>query len=92
MPVLKNPSQVNHWPVEGPRCFLNNKMNAEASIVDAGTAPANLANGLEKLGMVVEGIDPRMSPLAKLSIAATDAMTGLGRPPCAAELFAEAGG
>src|SRR5262245_32746456 len=43
-------------------------------------APANLANALEKLGVVVEGIRPRMSRLAKFGVAASDMITGLGRP------------
>jgi glycosyltransferase involved in cell wall biosynthesis len=43
-------------------------------------APANLANALEKLGVVVEGIRPRMSRLAKWGIAGRDVLAGLGRP------------
>jgi glycosyltransferase involved in cell wall biosynthesis len=43
-------------------------------------APANLANALERLGVSVEGIRPRMSRLAKLGVAACDMAAGLGRP------------
>jgi glycosyltransferase involved in cell wall biosynthesis len=43
-------------------------------------APANLANALERLGVSVEAIRPRMSRLAKWGIAACDMVTGLGRP------------
>ena len=43
-------------------------------------APANLANALEKLGVAVEGIRPRISRLAKLGVAAADMIAGLGRP------------
>lgn len=43
-------------------------------------APANLANALERLGVSVEAIRPRMSRLAKWGIAACDMATGLGRP------------
>ena len=43
-------------------------------------APANLANALERLGVSVEAIRPRMSRLAKWSIAACDMVAGLGRP------------
>ena len=43
-------------------------------------APANLANALERLGVAVEGIRPRMSRLAKWGVAARDMAAGLGRP------------
>jgi len=43
-------------------------------------APANLANALERLGVVVEAIRPRMSRLAKWGVAARDMVAGLGRP------------
>lgn len=43
-------------------------------------APANLANALERLGVTVEAIRPRMSRLAKWGIAARDMLAGLGRP------------
>lgn len=43
-------------------------------------APANLANALERLGVGVEGIRPRMSRLAKFGVAARDMIAGLGRP------------
>ena len=43
-------------------------------------APANLANALEKLGVVVEGIRPSMSRLAKLGVAAANMIAGHGRP------------
>src|SRR5437899_8154048 len=101
--MLKNQSQVNHWPGRAPRCFLP-AMNADANIIDAGIrrfdriavtcvfgdprnprswsgAPANLSNALEKLGVVVEGIHPRMSRLAKLGVTSVYMLTGLGKPP-----------
>jgi glycosyltransferase involved in cell wall biosynthesis len=43
-------------------------------------APGNLANALEQLGVVVEGIGPRLSRLAKCGVAARDMIAGLGRP------------
>jgi glycosyltransferase involved in cell wall biosynthesis len=43
-------------------------------------APANLANALERLGVSVDAIRPRMSRLAKWGIAARDMVAGLGRP------------
>jgi glycosyltransferase involved in cell wall biosynthesis len=43
-------------------------------------APANLASALEKLGVSVESIRPRMGRLAKLAVVARDMMSGLGRP------------
>ena len=43
-------------------------------------APANLANALERLGVTVEGIRPRMGRLAKCAVAARDMIAGLGRP------------
>jgi glycosyltransferase involved in cell wall biosynthesis len=43
-------------------------------------APANLANELERLGVVVEAIRPRMSRWEKLGVAACDMIAGLGRP------------
>jgi glycosyltransferase involved in cell wall biosynthesis len=43
-------------------------------------APANLASALETLGVVVDGIRPRMSRIAKLGVAACDWLAGLGRP------------
>jgi glycosyltransferase involved in cell wall biosynthesis len=43
-------------------------------------APANLASALERLGVTVEAIRPRMSRLAKWGIAARDMLAGLGRP------------
>ena len=43
-------------------------------------APANLANALERLGVTVEAIRPRMSRLAKWGVAACDMLAGLGRP------------
>ena len=43
-------------------------------------APANLANALERLGVCVEAIRPRLSRLAKMGVAACDVVTGLGRP------------
>ena len=43
-------------------------------------APANLSNALERLGLVVEGIHPRLGRLAKVGIAATNMVAGYGRP------------
>jgi glycosyltransferase involved in cell wall biosynthesis len=43
-------------------------------------APANLANELERLGVVVESIHPRLSKVAKWGVAARDMAAGLGRP------------
>ena len=43
-------------------------------------APANLANALERLGVSVESIRPRMGRLAKWGVAARDMVAGLGRP------------
>ena len=43
-------------------------------------APANLANALERVGVTVEAIRPRMSRLAKWGVAARDMLAGLGRP------------
>jgi glycosyltransferase involved in cell wall biosynthesis len=43
-------------------------------------APANLADALERLGIAVEGIHPRLGLLGKLGVAAADVLTGHGRP------------
>ena len=43
-------------------------------------APANLANALERLGVSVEAIRPRMSRLAKWGVAACDMVAGLAGP------------
>jgi glycosyltransferase involved in cell wall biosynthesis len=43
-------------------------------------APANLANALERLGVKVEGIYPRLARGTRLAIAARDMLGGLGRP------------
>lgn len=43
-------------------------------------APSNLANALERLGVSVEGIRPRMSRVEKWCVAAQDMAAGLGRP------------
>jgi glycosyltransferase involved in cell wall biosynthesis len=43
-------------------------------------APANLANALERLGVTVEAIRPRMGRLVKCVVAARDMVAGLGRP------------
>jgi glycosyltransferase involved in cell wall biosynthesis len=43
-------------------------------------APANVASGLEKLGVVVKGIHPHISKFAKLQVALTDMAAGRGRP------------
>lgn len=43
-------------------------------------APANLASALERLGITVESIYPRLARGTKLGIAARDMLGGLGRP------------
>ncbi|SKA37916.1 Glycosyltransferase involved in cell wall bisynthesis [Enhydrobacter aerosaccus] len=43
-------------------------------------APANVANALERRGVVVKGIRPRVSKLAKVGIALADMLDGHGRP------------
>lgn len=43
-------------------------------------APANVAAALERKGVVVRGIQPRIGRLAKIKIAASDMLAGRGRP------------
>jgi glycosyltransferase involved in cell wall biosynthesis len=43
-------------------------------------APANLANALEKLGVTVDAIRPRIGHLAKMGVVVCDMLNGLGRP------------
>lgn len=43
-------------------------------------APANLADALERQGIAVEGIHPRLGVLGKLGVAAGDMLAGHGRP------------
>src|SRR5258708_31259977 len=43
-------------------------------------APANVAVALERLGVVVEGIQPQIRRVAKARIALVDMMAGRGRP------------
>lgn len=43
-------------------------------------APANVAKELERLGVAVDSIRPRMGRLEKLGVAACDMIAGLGRP------------
>jgi glycosyltransferase involved in cell wall biosynthesis len=43
-------------------------------------APANVASALERLGVVVQAIQPRISRMAKARIALVDMMAGRGRP------------
>ncbi len=43
-------------------------------------APANVASALERRGVVVKGIRPQISKLAKLGVAASDMLAGRGRP------------
>lgn len=43
-------------------------------------APANLSSAMERLGVVVEAIHPRISKMAKLGAALRDVLTGHGRP------------
>lgn len=43
-------------------------------------APANVSKAMERLGVAVEAIYPRLGKLAKLGIAARDMLAGHGRP------------
>src|SRR6266446_9049667 len=43
-------------------------------------APANVAKALERLGVIVQGIQPRISRMAKARVAVVDMMAGRGRP------------
>jgi glycosyltransferase involved in cell wall biosynthesis len=43
-------------------------------------APANVSKAMERLGVVVEAIYPRLGKLAKLGIAVRDMLSGHGRP------------
>jgi len=43
-------------------------------------APANVAKALEQLGVIVQGIQPRISRMAKARVALVDMMAGRGRP------------
>src|SRR4029077_4191003 len=43
-------------------------------------APANLANALERMGVTVDAIRPRMSRLGKWARACRGMLAGLGRP------------
>src|SRR5215475_15964557 len=43
-------------------------------------APANVASAFERLGVVVQAIQPRISRMAKARIALVDMMAGRGRP------------
>ena len=43
-------------------------------------APANVASALERLGVIVQAIQPRISRMAKARIALVDMMAGRGRP------------
>lgn len=43
-------------------------------------APKNVADGLERLGVAVEGIHPRLGTTDKLQVAAGNIVTGRGRP------------
>ena len=43
-------------------------------------APANVSSAMERLGVTVEAIYPRLGKLAKLGIAARDMLAGRGRP------------
>lgn len=43
-------------------------------------APANVSNALERLGVVVEAIYPKIGKLAKFGVALQDMLTGHGRP------------
>jgi glycosyltransferase involved in cell wall biosynthesis len=43
-------------------------------------APANVSSAMERLGVVVEAIQPRLGKAAKIGVALTDMLAGLGRP------------
>jgi glycosyltransferase involved in cell wall biosynthesis len=43
-------------------------------------APANVAKALERLGVIVQGIQPQISRMAKARVALVDMMAGRGRP------------
>jgi len=43
-------------------------------------APANVASGLERLGVMVKEIQPRLSRVARVAIALGDMLAGRGRP------------
>src|SRR5205809_6467396 len=43
-------------------------------------APANVASALERLGVAVQAIQPRIGRMAKARIALVDMMAGRGRP------------
>jgi glycosyltransferase involved in cell wall biosynthesis len=43
-------------------------------------APANVAQALERLGVIVQGIQPRITRMAKARVALVDMMAGRGRP------------
>jgi glycosyltransferase involved in cell wall biosynthesis len=43
-------------------------------------APANVSSAMERLGVAVEAIQPRLGKAAKIGVALTDMLTGLGRP------------
>src|SRR5215471_12877971 len=43
-------------------------------------APANVASALERFGVVVKEIQPRLGKSAKLAIALRDMLSGRGRP------------
>src|SRR5260370_38249552 len=43
-------------------------------------APANVASALERLGVIVQAIQPRISRMAKARIALIDMAAGRGRP------------
>src|SRR5687768_4293215 len=43
-------------------------------------APANVASALERRGVVVEEIQPRIGKIAKIGVALTDMLAGRGRP------------
>jgi len=43
-------------------------------------APANVSNAMERLGVTVEAIHPRLGKMAKLGVALHDMLSGYGRP------------
>src|SRR5579883_2346937 len=50
-------------------------------------APANIAASLERLGVEIEAIHPRIGRMAKLRIAAADFLAGRGRPLTGEQIY-----
>ncbi len=50
-------------------------------------APANVARSLERLGVRIESIHPRIGKMAKLKVAAADMLGGRGRPLTGEQIY-----